>query len=92
MQNMKLSEVAAFLGKSIAQTRRYMDSGLLPAHKVGKELLFARAAVIEFARERGIRTAGSEVPEGNNPTLTEFIQVLLKNGAAIVPADKISMK
>jgi len=63
---MKLSEVAAFLGRSINQVRNYMNSGLLSPEKRGKELFFDRAAVVEFARARGIRVAEREVPQGEN--------------------------
>ena len=55
--DMRLDEVAAFIGKSVAQTRRYMESGLLTPHKAGKHLLFDREQVIAFAQARGLRTA-----------------------------------
>lgn len=89
-ETMKLAEAAAFLGKSIAQTRRYMDSGLLPAHKVGKELFFDRDTVIEFARSRGIRTAEREVPQGSNFTdprqAQEYLKRFLVPGATLTLA------
>jgi Helix-turn-helix domain len=61
-QYMKMNEVAAYLGKCNDQVRRYRGKGLLPAHKTGKELFYDRAAVIEFAQARGIRTAETVQP------------------------------
>jgi phage terminase Nu1 subunit (DNA packaging protein) len=63
---MKTQEVAALLDKSIEQVRRYHKQGLLIATQSGRELLFDRDAVLEFARTRGIRTAEREVPQGEN--------------------------
>lgn len=65
---MKLSEVAAFLGRSIDMVRRYMNEGLLTAEKRGNQLFFNREEVINFAKSRGIHTSGSEVPQGSNFT------------------------
>jgi excisionase family DNA binding protein len=55
--DMRLDEVAAFIGKSVAQTRRYMDSGLLPSYKDGKLRRFKRPDVVAFASTHGLRTA-----------------------------------
>ena len=53
---MKLNEVAAYLGRSDDQVRRYRKDGLRPSHKIGKELYYDRTAVMEFAKARGLRT------------------------------------
>ena len=70
---MKTQEVAALLDRSIEQIRRYHKQGLLVATQNGRELLFDRDAVLEFARTRGIRTAEREAPQGDpfpRPPLT----------------------
>ncbi len=68
MSKMKLSEAAAYLGKSADQVRRYANSEQLSATRIGKELLFEREDVNKFAEERGMRVAESGVPQGSNFT------------------------
>ncbi|HEY7414678.1 MAG TPA: helix-turn-helix domain-containing protein [Ktedonobacteraceae bacterium] len=51
---MRVQEVAALLNKSPEQVRRYIKDGKLHPTKEGKEHIFDRAEVLQFAQSRGI--------------------------------------
>ena len=49
---MSTTQAAAFLHRTPAQVRRYIDTGQLPARRVKRHWRIMRAAVIRFAVDR----------------------------------------
>lgn len=47
---MKVEEVAAVLGITVGRVRQLAQKGIIPAEKVGRDWVFIRAQVEEFAR------------------------------------------
>lgn len=47
---MDVKEVAALLGVTVGRVRQLAQSGAIPAEKVGRDWVFIRAHVEEFAR------------------------------------------
>ena len=90
--DMRLDEVAAFIGKSVAQTRRYMESGLLTPHKAGKHLLFDRAQVVAFAQARGLRIDEQAItgPVEMTPERAEIVAATIEGYTEKYRRDKMS--
>lgn len=47
---MDVKQVAEFLGLSVGRVRQLAQAGVIPAEKVGRDWVFIRAEVEEFAR------------------------------------------
>lgn len=47
---MDVKEVAAALGVTVGRVRQLAQAGIIPAEKVGRDWVFIRAEIEEFAR------------------------------------------